>query len=139
MQGDSSFLGTGWSFPFSFDLKSGSVQTSTGENDIRESLLILMNTIPGERVMHPEYGCGLHKLVFSSIGESEKTIIRDMIKNAVLYYEPRIDIESIDIDNESDMVNGTVWISVTYIVRAVNSRSNIVFPFYLIEGTNVQV
>lgn len=131
-----SFLGKGWGFPPQFDLGSGSVRMVAEEEDIRESLNILMSTRPGERVMQPGYGCGLNALVFDTMSSHAVALITDTIRRAVLFYEPRIDLENITFD-DSDIHEGLVRIELEYRVRTTNSRSNIVFPFYFQEGTNL--
>lgn len=137
---DKAFLGTGWSFPPEFHRHADTLGASmvSDEEDIRESLRILMSTRPGERVMQPGYGCGLHGRIFDSITESAVTRIKDLIERAVLFYEPRITLESIDINTE-DVLEGVLKIQLNYRVRQTNSRSNIVYPFYYLEGSRVQV
>ena len=137
---DKSFLGTGWAFPPQFN-QNGSVRLVTAEADIRESLFILLSTNPGERVMQPTYGCGLKSHVFEQIDESAVTVIIDLIKRAILFFEPRILVEHIDVntENEEDQRNGVIRINITYIIRSTNNRHNIVYPFYLSEGTNVRI
>jgi hypothetical protein len=135
---DKSFLGTGWSFPPEFDGTSKNVQTVSAEDDIQQSLLILFSTTPGERVMQPSYGCDLRSMVFENITESTVTAIRDMIEKAVLFFEPRIDLNFVDLDT-GQIEEGILNILVDYTVRATNTRSNIVYPFYVQEGTNIQM
>ena len=140
MSVDKSFLGTGWGFPPEFN-KYGSVRIVSAEEDIRESLYILLSTDPGERVMQPTYGCGLKTQIFEEISETAVTVIVDLIKRAILFFEPRILVENIrvDSDNSEDILNGLIKINITYIVRATNNRHNIVYPFYFTEGTNVKL
>ncbi|PTN11649.1 GPW/gp25 family protein [Nitrosomonas aestuarii] len=137
---DKSFLGTGWAFPPQFN-QNGSVKQVTAEEDIRESLYILLSTTPGERVMQPTYGCDLKSQVFEEIDEGSVTVIIDLIKRAILFFEPRILVEHIlvDTENETDQLNGLIRIYITYIIRATNNRHNIVYPFYFTEGTNVRI
>ena len=108
----------------------------SGEDDIRESLRILLATKPKERVMQPAFGCGLKTLVFENIDSSVLTMIRDTIKRAVLFFEPRIDLEDIEID-EMRAYEGLLTIKLIYTVRTTNNRSNLVYPFYFLEGTNL--
>lgn len=138
-QNDMSFLGTGWSFPVSFDQTRCEVNCSTEADDIRESLIILLNTTPGERIMQPGFGCGLRSLLFDSISESEKNVIEDMISRSVLLYEPRVELLSVSIATDKTSKTGAIQIELNYLIRSVNTRSNIVFPFYLSEGTNVRM
>lgn len=139
---DQSFLGTGWSFPPRFHKHTGrddggALDMVSGEDDIRESLLILMSTAPGERVMQPAYGCGLKTLVFDNVTESTLTEIRDLIERAILFFEPRITVERIDIADDR-IEEGLLTIDIVYRVRSTNTRSNIVYPFYFMEGTHVR-
>jgi phage baseplate assembly protein W len=136
MNADQSFLGTGWGFPPEFDMNSGEVRMVSGDEDIEESLRILMSTLPRERVMQPAYGCGLKTLVFESINESTLTMIRDEIQRAVLFFEPRIDLDDIEF-NEEQAQEGVLLIKLNYRVRTTNSRTNLVFPFYFLQGTNL--
>ena len=133
---DKSFIGKGWAFPPEFDKHSEENKMSHEEEDIRESLNILLSTNPGERVMHPAFGCGIKSLVFDSIKVSTITILKDMIKKAILFFEPRIDLETIDV-NTNQINEGLLMINIYYIIRTTNSRSNMVYPYYFIEGSNI--
>lgn len=136
----SSFLGTGWDFPPTFAKRGGSVQASmlSDEEDIYQSLLILLKTSPGERVMNPTYGCGLRDMVFESIDESAITEIKDIIERAVLFFEPRITLQRIDVQSD-EALQGRIDIQLFYTVRTTNTRSNIVYPFYFREGSLVSL
>ncbi|UGU16064.1 GPW/gp25 family protein [Sinomicrobium kalidii] len=131
-----SFLGTGWSFPPKFSKAAKSVSMTSNEEDIRKSLEILLSTRLGERIMQPEYGCNLEDLLFSPLNRTLKTYVTELINNAVLYFEPRIDVEKVDI-TQGDELKGELLILLDYKVRATNSRMNLVFPFYKEEGTAV--
>lgn len=140
MSSDKRFLGQGWSFPPEFHklADTAGVKMVSEEDDIRESLEILLSTRPGERIMQPAYGCGLHAMVFESISESTLTEIKDLIERAVLFFEHRISLEAIDIDTDESL-QGKLKIQLTYFVRKTNTRSNIVYPFYFLEGSHVRV
>lgn len=133
---DRSFLGRGWAFPPRFDLVSRTVAMVESERDIAESLAILLRTRPGERVMQPTYGCGLHSIVFETISEGLITEIRDRIERAILFFEPRVEVGRIAVGAERS-VEGVLDISIDYRVRSTNTRNNIVYPFYFREGTHV--
>ncbi|MGZ0020521.1 GPW/gp25 family protein [Nitrosomonas sp. wSCUT-2] len=137
---DKSFLGTGWGFPPEFQI-NGSVKRISAEEDIRESLYILLSTNPGERVMQPTYGCGLKAQIFEEINETAVTVMIDLVRRAILFFEPRIIVEAITVesDNANDILNGLIKINISYIVRTTNNRHNIVYPFYFTEGTNVKL
>lgn len=132
-----SFLGTGWSFPPTFDNSLDAVVMTGDELDIQNSLNILLSTTKGERVMEPDYGCNLNKMLFEPITTTFKNYISEMIKHAILLYEARIDVKSITVD-DSMQNSGQVLIILNYTVRSTNSRYNYVYPFYLNEGTNIQ-
>src|SRR6185503_18150327 len=98
-----SFIGIGWSFPPAFDAASQGVQTTEKVEDIESSLHILLSTRQGERVMEPKYGCNLDELLFESLSTSVKTIIIDKIKVAILFFESRIKVESITLDDDQEL------------------------------------
>jgi phage baseplate assembly protein W len=133
---DRSFLGTGWKFPPEFDRHVKDVRMVSEDDDIRESLHLLLSTSPGERLMHPTYGCGLKQMVFENVDESIVTEIRDKVQRAILFFEPRIAVEGIDVAVE-DPLSGVLLIQLRYSVRSTNSRSNLVYPFHFLEGTNI--
>jgi len=134
---DSSFLGTGWSFPPEFS-KRGTVHMVSADQDIKQSLLIILSTDLGERVMQPSFGCGLKRQIYENINESSITVLKDLIQRAILFYEPRVKLESIDTDI-SGAYEGRLDFMIVYNIIATNTRHNIVYPFYLLEGTDVQL
>ena len=131
-----SFLGTGWSFPPTFDKVAGSVVMTSAEADIHQSLQILLATRKGERVMEPDYGCNLDEMVFEPMTTTFKTYISEMIRTAILFYEPRIDLNGVQVD-DSQEVNGVILLIINYTVRTTNSRFNFVYPYYKNEGTEI--
>jgi phage baseplate assembly protein W len=137
MDDDLSFLGTGWSFPPEFS-RRGQVSMVSAEEDIRQSILILLGTTPGERVMQPIFGCGLKSQVYENINESTITILKDLIKRAILFFEPRVILQSIEID-QSSSYDGYLRIHLSYNIISTNTRHNIVYPFYFREGTDVNL
>lgn len=136
MEEFTSFLGTGWGFPPTFDNSLNQVKTSSDEQDIDESLQILLSTRLGERVMVPKYGCNLDELLFNPLDLTMKTYISDLIRTAILYHEPRIDVNKIDY-NQGDELQGELLIIIDYTVRATNSRMNMVYPFYRNEANEI--
>lgn len=133
-----SFLGRGWGFPPTFDIESKTVALSEDEEDIRQSLYILLSTIPGERLMRQDFGCNLHGLVFSMRNHETKQRIIDAVSTAILNHEPRVIVDSVGVDMmEMNPEDIACKIDISYTTIAVNTRNNIVYPFYLIEGTFV--
>lgn len=131
-----SFLGTGWAFPPSFNHESASVKMVSGEDDIKESLNILLSTTLGERVMQPKYGCDLTDYIFEGLNSSVIGYIKDRVKNAILYYEPRIIAEKITVTNDDsfDLIEGRFIIGIDYTIPGTNSRFNYVYDFYKNEA-----
>lgn len=125
------FLGSGWKFPVSLNKKNGFELVSEDE-DIREAILIILNTVPGERVMRPEFGCGIHNYVFSVVNSSNLSMIENEIVKALTLYEPRIVIDNIKAEVDSSDA-GRLLINIDYTVASSNSRYNMVYPFYLTE------
>lgn len=131
---EKSFLGTGWSFPPTFARSIHGVVMVSDQHDIRESLWILFSTALGERIMLPQYGCALWRMVFRAINTTLKTEMKGMIAQAILYWEPRITVDDISITAD-DAVHGLLLIDVSYTIRKTNVRSNLVYPFYTQEMT----
>ena len=133
----SSFIGTGWSFPPEFDNESGSVEMVSGEEDINESLHILLSTSLGERVMQPEYGCNMDSYIFDSLNSTLIGIIKERVENSIMFYEPRIIAEKIEVTTADsfDLLEGRFTISIDYSIPGTNSRFNYVYDYYLNEAS----
>lgn len=129
MATDLSFLGTGWSFPPTFNKDTGTVEMVSNESDIRESLEIILSTGPSERIMQLDFGCELSQFMFEEITQSLITRIRGTVSDALLEHEPRIEVDDISVEEGEEQ--GLLLIGVSYTVRATNTRSNMVYPFYL--------
>jgi phage baseplate assembly protein W len=134
MPEEQSFLGTGWSFPPTFGVGGGAVEMVSGMDDIHQSLEILLATRLGERVMQDEYGCDLTAVLFEEIDQGLINSLTSLISDAILYHEPRIELDRLDI-SEDQATEGLLLISLDYTVRSTNSRFNLVYPFYLNEAT----
>ena len=133
---EKTYLGTGWSFPPFFDKQKKEVEMVSDELDIQQSLMILLTTQLGERVMNHDYGAGMEAMLFEPLTTNLKTYMTDLVKNAVLRYEPRVDLDEVEMEDSREL-EGRILITVHFTIRATNSRSNIVFPFYKNEGTNI--
>ena len=136
MNGD--FLGRGWSFPPDFTGPTTGVAMLEHEADVASSLQILLSTTPGERMMQPLYGCNLSEFLFQSLDTRFKTLMADKVDSAILYYEPRVTLESVTLD-DSRAVEGIVLIQVVYQVKSTNSRFNFVYPYYIQQGTDINL
>lgn len=133
MPDDSSFLGTGWSFPPTFASNGADVETVSAAEDVRQSLEILLGTQPGERILLEQFGCDLHRFLFEEVDQGLVNSLTGLISDAILFYEPRITLNDLDI-SQSDAEAGLLLISIDYTIRATNSRYNMVYPFYLNEA-----
>ena len=133
MDTGNSFLGTGWSFPPVFNSTTGAVQLASEADDIAQSLQVLLSTRPGERVMLPKFGCNLDILLFEPITTTLLAYVKEVIQTSILYYEPRITLDNINI-NTVDVLNGWILIEMQYTVLTTNSRYNLVYPYYLQES-----
>jgi phage baseplate assembly protein W len=130
------FLGTGWAFPPAFTRLGHTAVTASGVEDVRQSLWVLFSTVPGERVMLPTYGCALWRMVFRSLTTTATTEMAEAVRKAVLEWEPRVDLQEVSVKADAAL-DGRVSIDVSYVIRATNTRDNLVYPFYLREGTLV--
>ncbi len=129
------YLGTGWSFPPTFDNKSKGVELVSANDDIWQSLLILLSTSLGERVLQPTYGCNLRDRIFETFSPKVASEMKEEIRNAILYHEPRISLDRLElVQTREDELKGCVKIDLDYTILATNSRFNFVYPFYIKEG-----
>ncbi|KAA3613651.1 MAG: hypothetical protein DWQ05_15325 [Calditrichaeota bacterium] len=133
MSENSTFLGTGWSFPPAFTQAGADVKMSADAEDIHQSLQILFSTSLGERIMREDYGCDLQNLLFEEIDQGLVNQISRLITDGILYHEPRIELEKIEV-SESKKESGLLLISLEYTIRSTNSRFNMVYPFYVNEA-----
>ena len=127
------FLGVGWRYPVAMDPLSGDAALSRYDRDVREAIRIILETKQGERVMRPRFGCGIHDLVFEEINATTLTAIESTVREALITYEPRIELNNVTID-ASDALDGLLVISIDYRLRRTNQEDNLVYPFFFREG-----
>jgi phage baseplate assembly protein W len=126
------FLGQGWRFPVQPDAR-GRLAFSRAEQDIEEAIWIILSTAPGERVMLPEFGCGIQDFVFQPNSDLVRSSIATSVQQALVRWEPRIDV--LDISAEAPLGQpNLILIRVDYRVRSANTVHNLVYPFYITEG-----
>jgi phage baseplate assembly protein W len=126
------FLGVGWKYPVK-KTGDGKVALSQYEDDIREAILIILGTAKGERVMRPDFGCGIHDLVFAPINAATITLVQNSVREALTVYEPRIELVKVEaVSGRAE--EGKLLVNIDYRVRSSNNRFNLVYPFYLKEG-----
>lgn len=127
------FLGIGWKFPVKVD-ENKQIAMSRYEEDIKEAIRIILGTAKGERVMRPDFGCGIHELVFAPINTFTMSLVENTVREALITWEPRIELIKVEVSPEASK-EGKLLVSIDYRVRATNVRFNLVYPFYLREGT----
>ncbi len=136
IKNNKSFLGTGWSFPPRFNKYSQNVEMVSAEEDIAESIRIILGTYPGERIMQPKFGCYIRNWAFEIIDDELFLMINEEIKRALLNFEPRVIFINSEVVSRDDY-NGLLKIRIDYTIIITNTRHNIVYPFYYNEGTLV--
>jgi uncharacterized protein len=127
------FLGTGWKYPVGVEA-DGSISSSSYEENIRESILLILGTAKGERLMRPEFGCSIHEYAYSTMDTLSRRMIENAVYEALIAWEPRIEVNEIKTLTEKAL-EGKLLISIDYRVRRSNTQVNLVYPFYLKEGT----
>jgi phage baseplate assembly protein W len=125
------FLGKGWAFPISG--QRGSVQMAESEESIGQSIWIILATAPGERIMRPDFGCGIHELVFAVNDITTRARVAEEVRTALIMWEPRIDLLGVTVETKGR--GEILLINIEYRVRSTNNHFNMVFPFYLEQSS----
>jgi phage baseplate assembly protein W len=133
---DTNFLGSGWAFPVTFSVGNGLLQVSSYEQNINDSINIILQTRKGERSFEPQFGSGLQQFFFKKMDETLKGELKDAVKVSLLHNEPRITVTDVQVEF-TDLVNGVAEIEINYVYNQTNTRHNYVFPFHIKEGTNL--
>ena len=123
------FIGNGWAFPAAIN-RNGSVRLVTGTEEVDAAIRMILSTVPGERVMRPDFGCSMWEQLFAPLTATTLGLIEQAVREALERWEPRIELEEVEADGEQS--TGTVHITVAYRVRSTNDVRNLVFPFYTI-------
>jgi phage baseplate assembly protein W len=129
------FLGVGWAFPVAVATDTGLVELARYEEDIRESIRIILGTAKGERVMRPDFGCGIHDLVFAALTAQLVAEIETTVHDALRTYEARIDVLRVSVDS-TRLDQGHLDVVIDYEIRATNQPGNYVYPFYFRESAS---
>jgi phage baseplate assembly protein W len=131
---DRDLIGTGWAFPVKLNSK-GSLSWSSGPNRVQDAIWIIADTSANERLMRPDFGAGASDFVFESNSALKRTELASRIKEALLKWEPRIDLTGVTVEEEVGIPSG-VRVSIDYKLRTTNELFNLVFPLYLQEGAS---
>ena len=126
------FIGRGWSFPVRPGPK-GQLTFADGEEKIRQSIWIILSTAPGERQMRPDFGCGIHDLVFQPNTAALRGLVKQRVHETLVRYEPRIDVTDVRVDMPAEARN-YLLIRIDYRIRSNNAFYNLVYPFFINEG-----
>jgi phage baseplate assembly protein W len=133
-QDPKSFLGIGWAFPPRLDV-DGTVAQAIHEEDIRQAILIIIQTNLGERVMRPDFGADLNSFLFEPVNPTTMAQVKIRVEQAIINWEPRVNVEEVKVTTDPNERN-KLLIDMAYRVRVTNSLHNLVYPFYLQEGAS---
>lgn len=132
----SEIIGSGLAFPLQVDRRGG-IALAHDDQDIEQAITLILGTAPGERPMRPEFGCGVHDFVFDSIDANTIGNMEQAIRDALIRWEPRIEVERVSFD-ATDSLNGLLTIDIGYKIRATNTSRNLVYPFYVIPAEEME-
>jgi len=125
------FLGKGWQFPVAVD-GGGALAVAEYEESVRQSIWVVLGTAKGERVMRPDFGCGIYDMVFGVNSSTAASEAAEEVRDALVSFEPRIDVLNVEVSPGGD--GEVLYVSIDYQVRATNTVFNLVYPFYLEGG-----
>ena len=138
MSASKNIIGVAWSFPPKFDRNQKTVSTVTGQENIEQSLNVLFGTQLGERILKQQYGCDIASYLFRPITDANESVLHNQITRAITLFEPRIKLDEV-LFNTSNAVEGQISITVKWTEETTNTRNNLVFPFYAVEGTLIPI
>ncbi len=124
------FIGQGLAFPLQVDPRGG-IALVSGERDIEQSIKIILSTMPGERVMRPEFGCRAKELVFAPRNSATAGLMVYYVEQALGRWEPRIEVHKIDVSPDASQ-DGVLLVKIDYRVKATHDERSIVYPFYIL-------
>lgn len=133
MNDQKDWLGRGWAYPVQVDRLTGGVAVSEYEDDIHQAIRIILGTARGERVMRPDFGCGIHDLVFEVMDTSTLTRVETAVRESLTKYEARVEVISVGVD-PFYAAEGKLLVEIDYRIRRTNQVGNFVYPFYFREG-----
>jgi phage baseplate assembly protein W len=125
------FLGKGWQFPVAVG-DGGAVAVAEYEESVRQSIWVILGTAKGERVMRPDFGCGIYDMVFGVNSSTAASEAAEEVRDALVSFEPRVDVLNVDVSPGDD--GEVLYVSIDYQIRATNTVFNLVYPFYLEGG-----
>jgi Bacteriophage baseplate protein W len=126
------FLGIGWRFPLQVT-PNGRIAQARHEQRVEEALLLILSTAPGELPMRPDFGCGIHEMLFAPNDPRTIALVVHLVRRAITRYEARVDLLDVSAQNSREAPN-LLLIRLSYRVRSTNAMGNLVYPFYIKEG-----
>jgi hypothetical protein len=126
------FLGVGWKFPLQVT-PDGRIAQARHEQRVEEAIYLILSTARGERPMLPDFGCGIHDLVFAENNSRTIALVVHLVREALVKYEARVDVLDVHAESSVEQPN-LLLIRVNYRVRSTNAIGNLVYPFYIREG-----
>ena len=130
-QRDPEFLGQGLAFPLQFSPR-GEIALASGQHDIEQSIRIILGTMPGERVMRPEFGCRVWELVFAPNDPETQSLVADYVKSALRFWEPRIEVDRVEAFTDPNQ-DGTLLVEINYTIKTTHDERSLVYPFYIVS------
>lgn len=124
------YLGRGIAFPLRVNTR-GELTLARGERDIQESIRIILETKPGERVMRPEFGCRAHELLFEPRNSATQTLMKQYVLDALRRWEPRIEVLAVNVYADSQQ-DGVLLVEIEYEIKPTHDIRSIVYPFFLV-------
>jgi len=124
------YLGRGLAFPLQI-APTGGIALAGGERDIEQAIRIILETRPGERVMRPEFGCRAYELLFEPRGISVLATMQEYVQEALRLWEPRIEVQDVDVSFGDDGTDGAILVEITYLIKESHDTRSIVYPFFL--------
>lgn len=128
----SEFIGAGWAFPLRTD-PTGGMALVTDQQELEEAIRLILGTAFGERPMRPDFGCGIHDLVFAPADAGTAGRVASEVRASLVRWEPRIELLGVNISFDA-MERGVMYIDIRYQPTNTNDPRNLVFPFYVIPA-----
>ncbi len=125
-------LGNGWNFPVAPDARAGGLRYVEGPDKVRQSIWIILDTEPGERIMRPSFGCGLRRYLMKPNSSATRALIQNDVQLALSVFEPRIELQEVRVDPGDDPA--LVLIQIAYVHKADRRPDSLIYPFYLQSG-----
>lgn len=126
------FIGRGISFPL-HTTASGMLATVGQDQELREAMRLILGTAKGERPMRPEFGCGIHDLIFAPANSTTAGLVAQEVRRSLRRWEPRVEVEDVTIRYD-EANTALMYVGITYTVKGANDPRNLVFPFYTIPS-----